>query len=281
MKQTRYLPITGHQEDDVAKPHVLIVEDDADINQIVALHLARQGYTCTQAFSGTEARLLLDQTRTHGADDKSAQGRGSNGRPSPDARRPSAFDLVICDLMLPGITGEELIALIRANDPHVPIIVTSARTATSDKVDLLRLGADDYLAKPFDLDELTARIAVQFRHRATDSADHSGSATHTFPERTLIFRSWILDPAARTFTVDGSEIDLTRIDFNILEVLMHHPQRVFSKQELFERAWGEPYAVDDNTVTVHVSNIRSKLKASGTDTYIKTVWGMGFKLIGE
>ncbi len=232
--------------------HVLVVEDDADINEIVATHLARHGFACTQAFSGSEARLLL----------------GLDAVP---------FDVVVSDLMLPGLAGEELVALIRERDAGVPVIIISARTAASDRIDLLKLGADDYLTKPFDLDELVVRIEVQLRHRARHAP---GSAGNAAPERgaSLRFRDWELDTESRTFAVSGMAVELTRIEFNILQALLEHPGRVFSKQELFECAWGEPYAADDNTVNVHVSNIRTKLKPSGTDGYIKTVWGMGFKL---
>ncbi|MBE6468733.1 MAG: response regulator transcription factor [Coriobacteriaceae bacterium] len=233
----------------MADAHVLIIEDDADINEIVATRLARAGMTSTQAFSGTEARLVLDA---------SAAGPG--------------FSLVICDLMLPGLTGEELVSLIRARDQELPIIVISARTDASDKIDLLRLGADDYLTKPFDLDELVARIEVQLRRRSR------GGSGRPAKGGALTFRSWELDPAARSFCAAGEAVELTRLEFKIVEILMGTPGRAWSKQELFERAWGEPYAADDNTLNVHISNIRTKLRASGTDGYIKTVWGMGFKL---
>ena len=256
-------PYTHAERETMADIRVLIVEDDADINHIVATHLSRCGYTCTQAFSGTEAQLLLETIFSPTRSDA--------------ARAP--FNVVICDLMLPGMTGEELVALIRKHDATVPIVVTSARTAAADKIDLLKLGADDYLAKPFDLDELVARIEVQLRHRKQTAASANGTAST--PQRTLSFRAWELDPEARTFTANGTEIELSRIDFNIVEALMRHPRRVFSKQELFEQAWGEPYAADDNTVNVHVSNIRGRLKPSGTESYIKTVWGMGFKLVEE
>ena len=251
---------------------VLIVEDDADINQIVTTHLARCGFVCTQAFSGSEAKLLL-------------------------ADAASVYDVVLSDLMLPGLSGEELVSLVRARDARVPIIVISARTAASDRVSLLGLGADDYLTKPFDLDELVARIQVQLRHRglspqgarATDCGAAGGGgacgggaadsdAAGSKNRAVLHFGAWELDPAARTFSVDGTAVELTRIEFNIVAALVEHPRRVFSKAELFERAWGEPYTADDNTVNVHVSNIRTKLKPTGTDGYIKTVWGMGFKL---
>ena len=233
----------------MATARALIVEDDTDINGIVAAHLEKHGLACTQAFSGSEAKLVL-------ASDK----RG--------------FDVIICDLMLPGMSGEKLVEHIRERDPQVPVIVISARTSASDKVDLLRIGADDYLAKPFDLDELLARVDVQLRHRASP-----GVTALTGP--TLRLHTWELDPDTRTFSVDGSTVELTRIEFNVIETLMRQPKRVFSKRELFERAWGEPYGADDNTVNVHVSNIRSKLRPTGTDSYIKTVWGMGFKLADD
>lgn len=249
------------------EPRILIVEDDADINTIVATRLTREGYACMQAYSGSEARLLIG---------------GTPGATNDAPASAFPFDLVICDLMLPGLTGEELTALVRERTAETPIIVISARTDTADKIDLLKLGADDYLTKPFDLDELAARVAVQLRHRghgasleiAREGARDMASATTP-----LCFRSWTLDAEARTFTAAGAPVDLTRTEFNIVEMLMRHPKRVFSKQELFEGAWGEVYAADDNTVNVHVSNIRAKLKPSGTSDYIKTVWGMGFKLV--
>lgn len=243
----------------MASTRVLVIEDDADINNIVATHLSRAGYECVQAFSGTEAKLLLQ----------------APGQAPASAAEPSLpiADVVICDLMLPGLPGEDLVRLIRRSDEQTPIIVISARTAASDKIDLLKLGADDYLAKPFDLDELLARVEVQLRHHGRSSA------IATSNDGVLRFRDWALDPQARVFSVAGETLALTRIEFNIIEILVRHPKRVFTKQELFEQAWGEPYAADDNTVNVHVSNIRSKLKATGTDNYLKTVWGMGFKLV--
>ncbi len=232
---------------------VLVIEDDAAINEVVATRLSRDGHAVTQAFSGSEARLLL----------------GSAGE------KNGGFDVVVCDLMLPGATGEELVGLIRSRGSETPVVVISARTTAADRVDLLRLGADDYLSKPFDLDELAARVEVQLRHRGTPAPGG----------RTLRWRRWELDPEARTLAVApgegderGGAVSLTRIEFNILEALVRRPNRVFSKSELFELAWGEPFAGDDSTVAVHVSNIRSKLRETGTDDYIKTVWGMGFKL---
>ena len=160
------------------------------------------------------------------------------------------------------------------------MIVISARTSTADRVELLKLGADDYLTKPFDLDELAARVEVQLRHRSKQRGPRTNESRmpHEKASGTLVFRDWMLEPSSRTFLVAGSPLQLTRIEFNLLEAMMRQPRRAISKHNLFEAAWGEPYAGDDSTVTVHISNIRAKLKPSGTDAYIKTVWGIGFRL---
>lgn len=226
---------------------VLIVEDDAHISGIVADCLGNAGYACTQAFSGTEARLVLEAA----------------------AARGERFDVVVCDLMLPGLPGEDIVRLIRTADAHTPIVVTSARTSATDKVDLLKLGADDYLAKPFDLDELLARVAVQLRHASRGTARSSG---------TLRFKEWVLDTEARTLAAAGEPVKLTRLEFGIVEALVRRPKKVFTKRELFQAAWNEEAFVEEKAVNVHVSNIRGKLKPSGTDGYIETVWGIGFKL---
>ena len=241
---------------------ILVIEDDAAINDVVTTQLTRAGHEVTQAFSGSEARMVL----------------------TADSAAP-AFDVVVTDLMLPGLSGEQLVSLIRSQSATTPVIVISARTAPTDKVSLLKLGADDYLAKPFDLDELLARVEVQLRHHAADHTDVPAPGEKSAGAQALMYRRWTLDPEARMLAVApgdaGEPADtpaLTKIEFNILELLVRRPNKVFSKAELFELAWGEPFAGDDSTVAVHVSNIRAKLKASGTEDYIRTVWGMGFKL---
>lgn len=233
--------------DATASATVLIVEDDAHISGIVADHLGHAGYACTQAFSGTEARLVLE----------AADARGER------------FDVVVCDLMLPGLPGEDIVRLIRSADAHTPIVVTSARTSATDKVDLLKLGADDYLAKPFDLDELLARVAVQLRH---------ASRSTTCTSATLRFKDWVLNTEARTLVAAGEPVRLTRLEYGIVEALVRRPKKVFTKRELFQAAWNEDCVVEEKAVNVHVSNIRGKLKPSGTDAYLETVWGIGFKL---
>ena len=148
---------------------ILIIEDDPSINEVVCAHLERRGYRCRQAFSGAEGLMLLREQRP---------------------------DVVITDLMLPGVPGEEIVRAIRDADSALPIIVISARITAADKISLLQAGADDYLTKPFDLDELQARIEVQRRHRAERANTGTGaSATDAGgSQRLLAFRRWELDP---------------------------------------------------------------------------------------
>lgn len=220
-------------------PRILLVEDDTDINSSTAQYLRRQGCECVQAFSGTEGRLLW---------------------------QAGGIDLLLVDLMLPGLSGSELIAEVRKTS-RTPVIVLSAKTELSDKVELLGLGADDYLTKPYQLEELWARVQVQLRHA---NAAPAGAL--------LCFRDWVLDLDEMTLTAAGRPVGLTAHEFKIMELLAGRPKRVFTKQQIYEAVWQDVYAVEDKTITVHISNIRAKLRPSGTDGYIQTVWGIGFKL---
>lgn len=221
-------------------PYILIIEDDTDINNAVAEYLTARGCRCTQAFSGTEGRLYWQQ---------------------------GGVDLILADLMLPGLTGQQLLAEIRAHS-NVPVIVLSARTALQDKVELLELGADDYLTKPFSLQELWLRVGVQLRH--------AGAAAAKPPA--LHYKEWKIDPESRTLTVQGNPVPLTLHEYEIVALLASRPQKVFTRQEIYEAVWQEQAFVEDKTINVHISNIRAKLRPTGTDTYIKTVWGIGFRL---
>ena len=220
-------------------PHILIIEDDTYINNSTAAYLRRKGCLCTQAFSGTEGRRLW---------------------------REGGGDLLLVDLMLPGLSGSELIEEIRRSS-RTPVIVLSAKTELSDKVELLGLGADDYLTKPYQLEELWARVQVQLRHASAFPAG-----------QVLRFRAWELHLSEMTLTAAGQPVNLTAHEFRIVELLAGRPKRVFTKQQIYEAVWQDAYAVEDKTIAVHISNIRAKLRPSGTDGYIQTVWGIGFKL---
>ncbi|WP_295910893.1 response regulator transcription factor [uncultured Bifidobacterium sp.] len=172
---------------------------------------------------------------------------------------------------------------LRESGSGVPVVVISARGAVDDRIGLLRLGADDYLVKPFDLDELSARIGAQLRGRGyaggAEAAGGGARAAASDDGHTVLeIGRWRLDVDAHTFRIDDGPVSLTNIEFAIIELLMNHPDTVFPKRQVYELCWGEPYMVDDNTVTAHISKIRAKLKASGTDGYIRTVWGLGVKL---
>jgi len=251
---------------------ILIVEDDADNNQMLCDYLESHGYACAQAYSGSEGKLLFSMEH---------------------------FDLVLLDLMLPGIPGEELVTLFAQKSP---VIVLSAKSGLDSRVDVLSGGADDYLCKPFDLPELLVRIQVQLRRRnreqegrqqETESRQEPGkpgtaggwqgtaSENASLQEARHVYswREWTLDEDTQEMTAAGELVELTKHEFLILELLIRSPKRVFTKQMIYEYAWGEEYLAEDKTIHVHISNIRSKLKKSGTDSYIQTVWGMGFKLV--
>ena len=219
---------------------ILIIEDDTNINNMVSEYLTGSGYLCTQALSGSEGALRCSMEE---------------------------FDLILLDLMLPGMTGEELI---RTFAGKVPVIVLSAKNELDSKVELLTAGANDYICKPFDLKELLVRVQVQLRSLPASKLPDAQMELH--------YKDWILDPETQEMTAAGLPVELTLHEFRILELLMKHPKKVFTKQLIYEYAWEEDYFVEDKTINVHISNIRSKLKPSQTDSYIQTVWGMGFKL---
>ena len=221
-------------------PKILIVEDDTSINNLIAEYLSGKGCACTQAFSGTEGSLLFTAVRP---------------------------DLVLMDLMLPGLDGESLLRRLRQASA-VPVIVLTAKDALDSKLELLGGGADDYMTKPFSLDELWLRIGVQLRHAGNGPGQ--GQLLH--------YHDWTLDAAGRRLLAGGAPVELTAHEFDIVELLARHPQKVFTKQEIFEAVWRQDYFVEDKTINVHISNIRAKLRPSGTDHYIQTVWGIGFKL---
>lgn len=222
--------------------NILVVEDDQDINGLINKILIKNGFNVRQAFSGTEAKLCLDMFDFH---------------------------LLILDLMLPGMTGEEIIEEVRKKK-NMPIIVISAKTSPEDKVKALRLGADDFVTKPFNTLEVVARVEAQLRRYTEFSKVEEN--------KTLRYKEIELDKEEVRVEVRGQEIQLTAKEFAILELLMSNPKKVFTKANLFEHVWNEEFFGDDNTVNVHMSNLRNKIAAIDKENdYIKTVWGIGFK----
>lgn len=215
-------------------PVIAIVDDDVYVGDMLEELLRREGYGVLRAYSGTEALLLLRD------------------------KRP---DLILLDLMLPGLSGEEVL-------PHlngIPAIVLSARAAVEDKVDLLQGGAADYLTKPFDTRELLARIAVQLRRQSRRDGG-------------LRYRGIVLAPETREVAVDGGAVRLTPTEFSILKLLMENPKQVTTKSQLLEQLSAETPDCVESSLKVHVSNLRRKLREAGAGEVIEAVWGIGFKL---
>ena len=223
---------------------ILIIEDDTDINNMMAEALKKAGYECTQAFSGTEGLLYIGQ---------------------------KTFSLAVLDLMLPGMNGEELLPQIKEKQ-KIPVMVVSAKDSIDSKVGLLTSGAEDYMTKPFDIQEFIARVGVQIRRFAGDGEQCS--------ERDDILSCGELKlfPDSFAAEVSGRALELTKQEIKILELLLLHPNKVFSKQDIYDYAWDDIYIGEDKTINVHISNIRKKLKAVTDREYIETVWGIGFRL---
>lgn len=219
---------------------ILIIEDDVNINHLLQETLSKAGYVCEQAFSGTEAKLLLRMSKNN-------------------------YDLVLLDLMLPGMTGEAVLAEIRKKG-QLPVIVLTAKDSLDEKVQVLTDGADDYITKPFEIKEVLARVQVQLRHAEA--------------KNNVSFGKMVLDRDTFQVKIDGKILPkMTKQEFAILELLFRNPKRVFSKEDIFEYAWDEPYMGETKTLDVHISNIRKKIKTVTSEEYIETIWGIGYRLL--
>ena len=221
--------------------HILVVEDDQEINRLLCRLLEQNNYCPIPALNGLEALQTLEQ---------------------------ETVDLILLDLMLPGLHGEQLLAEIRRAGT-VPVIIVSAKTNMEGKVELLRQGADDYITKPFHTGEVLARIQAFLRRALRDNAPPAVLHTHGLT----------LDTCAKAASVEGHTVPLTAKEYKLLETLALNPHMTFSKRQLFEAAWHEPY-LNGNALNTHISNLRKKLKAKGADC-IETIFGIGYKLREE
>ncbi len=215
---------------------ILIIDDDIHIGDMLTEVLTKEGYAVLRAYSGTEALLVLAQQTP---------------------------DLVLLDLMLPGLSGEEVLPRIKG----IPVIVVSAKVDVADKVDLLLGGAADYMTKPFDVQELLARITVQLRK--WEKQEETGH---------LVVGALELDVTSASATVEGKPVKLTRTEYAILKLLMTNPKQVISKSVLLERISMDTPDCTERSLKQHISNLRKKLCDVGGADYIETVWGIGFKL---
>lgn len=218
---------------------ILIIEDERDVNQLLAQTLQNSGYETVSVWNGLEGIQQLQKQH---------------------------FDMVLLDLMLPYKSGDEVLKEIR-KDCDIPVIVISAKDLVGTKIDLLTLGADDYITKPFDLGEVTARVVTNLRRCHIKNQ-----------KKQLTYKELTLDTESKTLTVSGSKLELTAKEYGIMELLLQSPNKVFSKAYLYETIWGYEYLGDENVIKTHISNLRTKLKNHSETEYIETVWGLGYRL---
>lgn len=220
---------------------ILVVEDDEDIHNLIKSILEKERYEIISAYSGTEALLLIEN---------------------------NDIDLILLDLMLPGLTGEELIKKLT----DIPIIVISAKISSEDKVNVLSGGANDYITKPFDANELLARVKVQLRINKKEQ------------NLNLMYKDMVLDKATHMLYIKKEKINLTKTEYMILKQLLSNPKQIITKTKLIQtlnednKINPEIQIYDENSLKVHISNIRKKIRNVTTNEYIESVWGIGFKL---
>lgn len=227
---------------------ILIVEDDREINRLIADNLVKEGYCAISTHDGAAAVEKL---------------------------RADEFQLVILDIMLPKVGGYEVLQKIREKG-NTPVLILSAKCEETDKIIGLGLGADDYLAKPFGIGELTARVKAQLRRYLKFSWETD--------KRTQIIRHMNIEMNVDTYEVKvgDNSVTLTAKEFEILKLFLQNPRKVFTKNQMFKSIWGENYINDENTVMVHIRRLREKIeKDPSNPSYIQTIWGIGYKLVEE
>lgn len=223
---------------------ILVADDEPEIRDLLRLYLENEHYEVSEAENGIEALRLID------------------------AEKP---DLVMLDIMMPQMDGYQALKHIR-EDNNVPVIIISAKDEDSEKILGLNLGADDYISKPFNPLEVVARVNSALRRF------YSLGATNPDEEDRMIrVRDLELDPDSFTLTRSGEQIELTGVEYRIMELLMSHPGKVYTKQQIYEYAWGDEYFVADNNIMVCISKLRAKL-SDGDNEYIKTLRGLGYRL---
>lgn len=222
---------------------ILIADDEAEIRNLLRLYLENENYSILEAEDGQQVLELL---------------------------RTKQADLCILDIMMPRMDGFHVLQEIR-KESNIPVIILSARDADSEKILGLNLGADDYLAKPFNPLEAVARVNSNIRRFYS----MGGSADI---KRTFTVQDLTLDEDSCTLTRGGTVIELTSVEYRIMELFMAHPGKVFTKQQIYEQGWGEEYIIADNNIMVCISKLRAKLNENDPSAYIKTIRGLGYRM---
>ncbi|MBP2025263.1 response regulator transcription factor [Peptoniphilus stercorisuis] len=222
---------------------ILIVEDDMDINNLLSEILKNNGYETDSAYTGREALLLL---------------------------KMKEFDLVLLDLMMPNMTGEDVIEEIRKNS-KIAIIVISAKSDKKTKIDVLKMGADDFIQKPFDIDDVLVRVEANIRR-------YRDFGSEIEEKQILNYKDIELNEEEKLVMVSGNALKLTPIEYEIIKLLMKNPNRIYSKETIYKNVWNDDYIYDADTINAHMSNLRNKLKKHSENDHIETIWGMGYRL---
>ena len=246
---TGTLIISGGNKMSLALNRLLIVEDDNEIGDILDKYLKSNGYEIDRSVNGIDAINKIQS---------------------------NDYSLVLLDIMLPFKSGDQVLKTVRETS-QVPVIIISAKDMVQTKIDVMRMGADDYITKPFDLDEVLVRIEAVLRRTSgnTNRDSSKGSASGNV----LCHKNLEMNQEAARVTLKGRELTLTSKEYAILELLLTNPDKMFSKSNIYESIWEDAYLYDDNTLMVHISNLRNKLKdIDPEEEYIETIWGMGYRL---
>ena len=224
--------------------NILVVDDDREIVDSIAIFLLGEGYKVFKAYDGIEALDILSETQMH---------------------------LLILDIMMPKLDGIKTLMKIRESR-NIPVILLSAKSEDADKILGLTAGADDYVTKPFNPSELVARVKSQLRRYTT-----LGSIGKQNGE--IIIDGLCVNTERKTVNVDGENVRLTPIEYKILELLIRNRGRVFSADDIYSNVWNEETVVSDNTIAVHIRHIREKIEINPKEPkYLKVVWGIGYKI---
>lgn len=230
--------------------NILLIEDDIDISEMVRDYLANDGFNIDTAFNGEEGLIKFLK---------------------------GSYDLIILDLMMPKIDGIEVLKYIR-DKSMIPILIMSAKDTDVDKAIGLGLGADDYISKPFSLLELSARVRAALRRSGSYSTPTSMVASQSV-SNSISYSDISLDLDNFSVTKDGSSIQLTSKEFDILKLFVSSPNRVFTKSQIYSFVWNDDYFGDDNVINVHMRRLREKIEDDpSSPKYIKTLWGIGYRL---
>ena len=231
----------------MSSERLLIVEDDNEIGDILDKYLKGNGYDTDRAYNGIEAINKIEEEE---------------------------FSLVLLDIMLPFKSGDQVLQKVRETK-QIPVIIISAKDMIQTKIDVMRMGADDYITKPFDLDEVLVRIEAVLRRTV---GNLSGGVSSSKKE-VIKHKNIEIDRDAARVLVKGQSVTLTSKEYAILELFLTNPNKIFSKTNIYESIWDDTYIYDDNTLMVHISNLRNKLKdIDSEEEYIETIWGMGYRL---